>query len=311
METRANYLIIGVFVLSVLGLLLGFIYWMNSDASGPQGKNYYVMFDGSVQGLTEASPVLFNGIRFGAVSSIELVPEDTRKVRVLIAVRNETPVRTNSRARISQQGLAGFVAMEITPGTPDAPMLQATANEKYPVIHADPGAGGSLLAGVSDAAGQASALMTRLNNLVANNEDSFHSTIKNLESFSAAMAGSKDDAAALIHDLRTLTGRLNEISTKIDAAVDRIAGAASDNPDSVVSQVQQAAISFRQLADKLDKTLGDKSAALTAQAERSLREFELFMKDGRRLADSLDRVVGKVERNPTGFLLGGQQSPKY
>ncbi|MBI4724096.1 MAG: MCE family protein [Rhodomicrobium sp.] len=170
METRANYLIIGVFVLSVLGLLLGFIYWMNSDASGPQGKNYYVMFDGSVQGLTEASPVLFNGIRFGAVSSIELVPEDTRKVRVLIAVRNETPVRTNSRARISQQGLAGFVAMEITPGTPDAPMLQAKANEKYPVIHADPGAGGSLLAGVSDAAGQASALMTRLNNLVANNE---------------------------------------------------------------------------------------------------------------------------------------------
>ncbi len=78
MEIRANYLIIGVFVLGVLGMLLGFIYWMGNDASGPQGKNYYVLFDGSVQGLTEASPVLFNGIRFGAVRSIELVHEDTR-----------------------------------------------------------------------------------------------------------------------------------------------------------------------------------------------------------------------------------------
>ena len=78
-----------------------------------------------------------------------------------------------------------------------------------------------------------------------------------------------------------------------------------------MAQVQQAANSFRQLAEKLDKTLGDRSAELTAQTERSLREFELLMKDTRRLTDSLQRVVEKVERNPSGFLLGGQQSPKY
>ena len=100
METRANYLIIGVFVLGLVGLLLGFIYWMKNDASGPEGKNYYVIFDGSVQGLTDASPVFFNGIRFGAVRTLELVPEDTRKVRALITLRSETPVRTNSRASL-------------------------------------------------------------------------------------------------------------------------------------------------------------------------------------------------------------------
>jgi phospholipid/cholesterol/gamma-HCH transport system substrate-binding protein len=310
METRANYLIIGTFVLGVLGLLLGFIYWMKNDASGPSGKNYHVIFDGSVQGLTEAAPVLFNGIRFGAVRTIELLPEDTRKVRALITVREETPVRTNSRARISQQGLAGFIAMEITPGTPDAPLLQAKPGEKYPVIYADPGSG-SLLAGVSDAAGHADALLLRLNDLVANNQDSIRRTITNLESFTTMMAERKDDVAAFVKDLRALSSRFNDIAQKVDAAVDRIAGAGSDHPDSVVSQVQQAATSFRQLAEKLDKSLGDRSGELTQQAERSLREFELLMKDGRRLADSLDRVVQKVERNPSGFLLGGQQSPKY
>ncbi len=307
METRANYLIIGVFVLGVLGMLHGFIYWMGNDASGPQAKNYYVLFDGSVQGLTEASPVLFNGIRIGAVRSIELVPEDSRKVRALISVRTGTPVRTNSRARISQQGLAGWVAMEITPGTPDAPMLQAKTNEKYPVILADPGSGG-LLSGVSDAAGQANALMVRLNALVANNEDSLHRTLTNVESLTATLAERKDDAAAFVQQLRVLTERLDKMAVKIDAAVDRVAG---DQPGTVVSQVQQTAISFRQLAEKLDKSVGDKSAELTLQADRSLREFELFMKDGRRLAESLDRVVRKFENSPTGFLLGGQQSPKY
>jgi len=308
METRANHLIIGVFVLGVIGLILGFIYWMNNDASGPSGKSYHVIFDGSVQGLTEASPVLFNGIRFGAVRSIQIVPEDTRKVRALIMVRNETPVRTNSRARISQQGLAGFIAMEITPGTPDAPMLTAKPGELLPVIYADPSGSGSMLAGLSDAAGNANALMLRLNNLVANNEDSLRHTLTNLEAFTTTLSERREDLSAIIQDARALSSRFADMSKKIEGAVDKIA---SDSPDSAVAQVQQAATSFHQLADKLDHSLGDKASGLTDQAQRGLREFELFMKDGRRLADSLDRVVQKVERNPAGFLLGGQQTPKY
>jgi phospholipid/cholesterol/gamma-HCH transport system substrate-binding protein len=310
METRANYFIIGVFVLGVIGAILGFIYWIKNDASGPAGKNYYVLFDGSVQGLTEASPVLFNGIRFGAVDSIALVPEDSRKVRVLISVRAETPVRTNSRARISQQGLAGFIAMEITPGTPDAPLLQAKPNEKYPVIFADTG-GGGMLAGVSDAAGQATSLLAHLNTIVSNNEDSLRHTLTNIDALTSSVAEHRDDIAAVITDIRTLSSKLNQIAVKFDSAMDKLAGTSPGDSEAIVSQVQQAVISFRQLADKLDKSLGDKSGELTLQAERSLREFELLMKDTRRLAEALDRVVEKVERNPTGFLLGGQQSPKY
>lgn len=310
METRANYLVIGVFVLGLLGSILGFVYWMKSDSSGASGKDYYVVFDGSVQGLTQSSAVLFNGIRFGVVRSIELVPEDTRKVRLLITVREDMPVRTNSHARIAQQGLAGFSAVEVTPGTPDAPLLQAKAGEQYPVIYADPGAG-SLFSGMSDAASNANALAARLNNVVANNEDSIRHTLSNIETFSTMLAERKDDVAGIVQNVRTLSERLSSISQKMDGAIDRLAGAASDHPDSVVSQVQQAAASFHQLSEKLDKSLGDKSGELTQQMERSLREFELFMKEGRRLADSLDRVVEKVERNPAGFLLGGGQSPKY
>jgi phospholipid/cholesterol/gamma-HCH transport system substrate-binding protein len=308
METRANYLVVGLFVLGILGGILGFIYWIKNDASGPASKNYYVVFNGSVQGLGQASPVMFNGIRFGAVESVELVPEDTRKVRALIAVRNDTPVRTNSVARISQQGLAGLVALEITPGTPDAPLLQAKAGELYPVIYADPSGSNSMMAGLADAAGHADALLLRLNDLVATNQDSIRHIMLNLEAFSGMMSDRKEDVAAFVQDLRSLTARFNTIAGKIDGAVDRLT---ADTPDSVVSQVQQAAASFRQLVDKVDKSLGDKAGDLTQEAERSLREFELFMKEGRRLAESLDRVVQKVERNPTGFLLGGQQSPKY
>lgn len=311
MESKANHLLIGVFVLGVIGLLLGFLYWMQNAAIGTQGKSYHVVFDGSVQGLTEAAPVLFNGIRFGSVKEIAILPEDTRKVRALISVRGDTPVRINSRARISQQGLAGWTALEITPGTPDAALLEPVPGEPPPVLLADVASSGSMFAGVPDAVGNANALLARLNNLVANNEDLVRATLTNIEGFTAMMNERKDDIAAIIQDARGLSARFGELSKKLEAAVDNIAGAAGDNPNSAVAQVQQAATSFRQLAEKLDRSLGDQSEGLTKQAQRGLREFELFMRDGRRLAESLDRVVQKVERNPAGFLLGGQQTPQY
>jgi phospholipid/cholesterol/gamma-HCH transport system substrate-binding protein len=297
-------------VLGVLCALLGFIYWMKNDASGGEGKNYYVLFDGSARGLTEASPVLFNGIRYGAVRSVELLPSDSRKVRVLISVRADTPVRDDSVARISQQGLAGFIALEITPGTPEAGLLAAKPGETYPTIMAETAAGG-LFAGIGDAATSAKDLLARLNNVVAANESALQRTLANVEAFTGMLNERKDDVAAVIKDARTLSGKLNELSAKLDAAVDKIAGTGPNDDASVVAQAQQAVNSFRQLADKLDHSLGDHAGGITQQAERSLKEFELFMKDGRRLADSLDRVVQKLDRNPSGFLLGGQQSPKY
>jgi phospholipid/cholesterol/gamma-HCH transport system substrate-binding protein len=311
METKANHIIIGAFVIAVIGLAFGFVYWMKNSANGGGGKAYHVIFDGSVQGLAEASSVLFNGIRVGAVDALEILPEDTRKVRALITVRDATPVRSNSRARISQQGLAGLVALEITPGTPDAPPLTARNGEALPVIYADPGGGGAGLSGLGDAIGSAQALLARLNDLVANNEDTIRRTLKNVESVTAVLDENKDSIASLIREVQAAAARVNALAGKLETSVEKLTDAVVDGDQSFVAQAQQAAISFRKLADKLDKTIGDQADGLTRSAQRSLREFELFMKDARRLADNIDRVVQKVEKDPAGFLLGGSQTPEY
>ena len=49
METKANYLMIGGFVLGVLALAFVFVFWMTNLAGG--GKRYFIVFDGSVAGL--------------------------------------------------------------------------------------------------------------------------------------------------------------------------------------------------------------------------------------------------------------------
>ena len=89
METKANYLMIGGFVLGVLALAFIFVFWMSNFAGG--GKRYYIVFESSVAGLTTGSSVGFNGIRVGEVQSFALDPQDARKVQVLISVRDDTP----------------------------------------------------------------------------------------------------------------------------------------------------------------------------------------------------------------------------
>ena len=117
METKANYLMIGGFVLGVLALAFIFVFWMSNFAGG--GKHYYIVFESSVAGLTTGSSVGFNGIRVGEVQSFALDPEDARKVQVLISVRDDTPVRENSHASIQSMGLTGGSGVQITPGTPE------------------------------------------------------------------------------------------------------------------------------------------------------------------------------------------------
>lgn len=307
METKANHLVIGGFVLLMVSAVFAFVYWIQNYMGGGSDKQYHVVFNGSVQGLGKAGSVLFNGLRVGSVKQLAIVPEDTRQVRAVIAIADGTPVRENSRARISQQGLAGWVGLEITPGTPDAPLLQAKAGEEFPVINAELGGATSIMSGVPEALGNANALFVRLNELVANNQELVTRTAKNVESFTAMLDGNKDDIAAVIKDARSLSGRFNTLADKLEGAVDQVTG--GDN--SVIAQAQQAATSFRKLADKLEKSLGDQADGLTRQAQRGMREFELFMKDGRRLAESLDRVLTKVESNPSSLLFGGSQVPEY
>lgn len=308
METKANHLVIGGFVLAMVGAVFGFVYWIENIMGGGTARQYHVLFSGSVQGLAEASGVMFNGLKVGTVKRLTITPEDTRKVRVLITVAGDTPIRENSRAMVSQQGLAGWVALEITPGTPDSPMLAAKAGQALPVIEAEPGGGaGSIMSAVPEALGNANALVLRLNDMVRENQEVIHRTAKNIEGFTAMLDQNKDDIAAVIKDARALSGRFTALADKLEGAVDKVAG----GDDSMISQGQQAVTSFRKLAEKLDKTLGDQADGVTQQAKRSLREFEAFMKDGRRMADSLDRVLQKVENNPSSLIFGGSQVPEY
>jgi len=311
METRASHFLIGLFVLCLLGLGFAFVYWVNNSTSGAGAQRYQVIFSGSVEGLGEGAAVLFNGLRVGEVDKLEIMPEDTTKVRGLISVKPSTPVRETSRAKVVQQGLAGVVALEITPGQTDSPWLRAKEGERYPTILAEVASSRSLMTAAPQALGEIRAFVRRLDELIARNEQALTKTVKNVETFTATLTDQRDDIAAIIENTRGLSERFDGMATRLEDTIGKFAKHVVEGEDSVVAQAQQAAQSFRRLADKLEGSLGAQAEDLTVSAQRGIKQFELFMRDGRRLADSMDRLVRKLEENPQKLLLGGSQVPEY
>jgi phospholipid/cholesterol/gamma-HCH transport system substrate-binding protein len=273
METKANYLMIGGFVLGVLALVFIFVFWMSNF--GGRGQRYMIVFESSVAGLTTGSSVGFNGIRVGEVQSFALDPQDARKVQVLVSVRDDTPVRENSHASIQSMGLTGGSGIQITPGTPDSPLLVATAENPIPAIRADAGAGQGVFEAGSVALNNANVFISKLNALLDQNEKAINTTMTNVEQFTTMLNAKKEDIGQAITD------------------------------------VQQGAQAFKSLSTKLEVSLGDNVDGLTRQARESLQEFGNFMREGRRAAVTLNRILEKLEADPRGFLLGGSQVPEY
>ena len=67
METKANYLMVGVFVVVMFVGLIGFVLWLGKFQADVAFDRYKVYFSGSVSGLRIGSPVSYRGVTVGEV----------------------------------------------------------------------------------------------------------------------------------------------------------------------------------------------------------------------------------------------------
>ena len=198
METRAPYALIGLFVLAAIGAVFGFVYWLNNTGGLGERAVYRVRFENNVSGLLTGAAVLFNGIRVGEVTGLELSPDNPREVTATIAVATSTPVRTDTRAGLEFQGLTGVPVISLLGGEPAATGL-ATSKTQPALIVADPAAGQSM----TEAARLA---LRKLDALLADNSDSLHSAIANLNTFTGALARNSNRVDGILAALERVAG---------------------------------------------------------------------------------------------------------
>jgi phospholipid/cholesterol/gamma-HCH transport system substrate-binding protein len=198
MESRARYILVGLFIfITILGGF-GFVYWLNAIGGLGERAVYRVRFENSVSGLRVGAAVLYNGVRVGEVSRLHLSNQDSRWVFVTIDVDRNTPIRADTEARIQVQGLMGSPAVALQGGSSTSP-FPAPSRGEPPMLVAAPSAGFDL----TQAASQA---LTRFDKVLAENSDAFHETITNMETFSAALSRNAGRVDGILAGLEKMTG---------------------------------------------------------------------------------------------------------
>ncbi|HTL63812.1 MAG TPA: MlaD family protein, partial [Pseudolabrys sp.] len=147
MEIRAPYILIGAFVLAVIAAGFGFVYWLHNTGSLTERTTYKIHFENTVSGLLTGAAVLFNGIRVGEVTALELDASNPNRVTATIAVAANTPVRADTKAGLDFQGLTGVPLVALQGGSKP---LSATPGQPA-TLTADPLAGQSMTTAARDA----------------------------------------------------------------------------------------------------------------------------------------------------------------
>ena len=104
MEIRARYVQMGAFTLAVIAAGFAFVYWLENAGGLRERTVYRIQFESPVSGLLKGSAVLFNGIRVGEVTALDLSSANPRQVLATIAIERATPVRKDTAVGIDFQG---------------------------------------------------------------------------------------------------------------------------------------------------------------------------------------------------------------
>src|SRR6201996_6674681 len=178
METRANYVLVGLFTLAVIASAFGFVLWFQSLHTAKARAPLRIVFEGPAAGLRNGGNVNFNGIRVGEVVSVKL--DNPRRVVALAMVENNAPIRKDTLVGLEFQGLTGVAAISLKGGDENAPPVPL-GEDNIPVLTADPNA-------LQDVTEAIRGTLQNINRVVAENQQAVKNSLHNLETFTGSLA---------------------------------------------------------------------------------------------------------------------------
>lgn len=300
MESRVSYTAVGAFVLLLTTALIGLGLWLGSDVTVQRYQRYAIYFEESVSGLYINAPVKYRGVVVGNVESIGLADQNPERVRVVIAVQEGTPIKTNTRAKLDPQGVTGVVYIELTGGTKDAPLLVARNNDPYPVIESVPSLFTRLDEALTEGLATLDTVAARVSALLSEeNQNNVQQTLANLAEFSAVLADNRQ--------------RLDQTLANADRLMASGAEATAALPDTL-AEVRETLDRWDELASQLE-AVGSQVEVMANAGGKELKqvgrttipELNTLIGELRSLTGNLNRLTEDLRENPRMLLFGRPQ----
>ena len=305
METKANYVLIGAFTIVVTLFLLLFALWAAKYSSEKDWMEYAVVFQEPVTGLTEGSPVLYNGIAVGTIDSLRLAPQDPRRVLATLRIQARTPVKTDTRAKISTPGLTSPPVIQLTGGSPQAPRLADVDRSERPVIKAE----ASALQNIADTANKLVARMDQL--LSEENIQRISNSLANIEAMTGAVGDQHEDIRAIIVSARRSSEQLEKTLGTTDRAVSSLDRELVQKLPPLIARLDSTLAKMDSAATGVNGIVNDNRAAITSFANDGLGQLGPTLVELRALVRDLRRISDRLDSGPTQYLLGRDQPKEF
>lgn len=310
METRVSLAAVGAFVVVLAVTGVGLLLWLASGRLSQKTYDTYVTYSKeSVAGLNLHAPVKYRGVEVGSVREIGLDETDPERVRLVLEVERGTPVRTDTVAVLTSQGLTGIVFVDLGGGSRAAPPLQAGPGQPYPVIPSGP----SLLRRLDTGA---SALLADLDRVVVHLDEvlddgtraSLRGMAADLRQVTAALAHRAGDLDAGLAATAGTARHLEEASARLASLVERLT-LAGEAVERMAGEVGQAGAQARRTMEVAGRAADGASGSVERLGAETLPELQRALGEVRQAAASLGRLSRELERDPSALVMGRRPAP--
>ncbi len=296
METKVNFALVGAFVLTLSVAIVAGVLWISAGGTTRKDYDTYLAYPNeSVSGLNRQAPVKYKGVEVGAVREIELDPEDPQNVRLVLAIEHGVPIKQDTVAVLSVQGLTGIAFLDLEGGSKESPLLAPARPGEFPVIATRP----SLFRRLDT---QVTALVADLSRAAQSVNQLFDVETR------TALQRTARDLDTVVH---TIAGRSQVIDAALaDAArtLENSARASAQLPE-FTRQVGRSADALGRAAEALRATASDATGGVQQFRTDTLPALQRLLADARAATGSLEQLAQQLERSPNALLVGRQPTP--
>ena len=293
METRANYVIVGIFTLIAIVSAFAFVYWASRIGDRGETATLRIRIPGSASGLGRGSTVLFNGVKVGDIQRVYI---DVLNPTVAIAdaqVDRLTPITKSTQADVGIAGLTGQANIELKGADPKEPNLLDEAEQEGRIaeITANPSAVTNLLQTAQDIFKRADNVLNDLESFTRDVRGPLTQTAQNVEKFSQALANNSDGIDKFLTSVSALSEELAGVSGKLDgtlkAAEELLKSVDPQKIQNIVGNVETFTTSLKEQSARFDQIVGGVDEAVSTIND--------FAKQGEQTLAKVDGVLDGVD----------------
>jgi phospholipid/cholesterol/gamma-HCH transport system substrate-binding protein len=292
MEKNAHFAIVGAFL--ILSLILGvvFLLWLTEAKQATKTSRYEIRFEGSVSGLDLGGDVSYLGVKIGNIYQISLMPNEPRMVRVIVNIKDDSPIYENTVATLKLQGVTGIAYVELTQGEGGQKRIAGSEEPPYPVIRSRKSDLDKLLTSMPEVLQSVDEFLKRASG-VLNDENIENTTLMlaNLKQFSDELQTLDEELFKTLSDMRETLGETRRLVRNI-----------TPDTEKTLKNLEQTTANLEQLSASINTLVQNNEGAINTFMSEGVGELMNVLDDTQKTLLRLRRLSQQLSDDPSRLL---------